>query len=100
MNTRKPSLSPTERAFRARLSTLLADLACPIPPALAAALEEHLYRVDGQGQVVRRAVIVHGCTKEGKVDARDVKLAVARRGKFVSDRVGHTFMPGTSEADE
>jgi hypothetical protein len=55
---------------------------------------------DGQGQVVRRAVIVHGCTKEGKVDARDVKLAVARRGKFVSDRVGHTFMPGTSEADE
>src|SRR2546429_10026539 len=45
---------------------------------------------DRHGRVLRTAVIVHGCTKEGKVDARDIKLAVARRELFLSDRAGHT----------
>lgn len=42
-------LSPAERTFRARLVDVLADLACPLPSALAAALDEHLYRHDAQG---------------------------------------------------
>jgi hypothetical protein len=48
---------------------------------------------DRQGRVLRRAVMVHGCTKEGKVDARDVKLAVARRRQFLADRAGYTYEP-------
>jgi len=49
---------------------------------------------DKQGRVLRRAVIVHGCTKEGKVDARDINLAVARRRLFLADRARHTHVPG------
>ena len=49
---------------------------------------------DREGGVLRRAVIVHGCTKEGKVDVRDIKLAVARRRLFLADRAGHTYVRG------
>ena len=49
---------------------------------------------DREGGVRRRAVIVHGCTKEGKVDARDIKLAAARRKLFLADRAGHTYGRG------
>jgi hypothetical protein len=50
---------------------------------------------DRQGRVLRRAVIVHGCTKEGKVDGRDINLAVARRSRFLADRAGHTYLSGS-----
>ena len=41
----------------------------------------------------RRAVIVHGCTKEGKVGRADLRLAATRRGRFLVDRAAHTFVP-------
>lgn len=43
------SASTKELLFRTRLSAVLADFACPLPPALAAALEDHLYRHDNAG---------------------------------------------------
>jgi hypothetical protein len=52
-----------------------------------------------RGRVLRRSVIVHGCTKEGKVDPRDIKLAVARRARFRADRAAHTYVPAP-DADE
>src|SRR4051812_2518278 len=37
----------------------------------------------------RRAVIVHGCTKEGKVPAADLNLAIIRRRQFLANRAAH-----------
>src|SRR5438067_13018164 len=37
------------------------------------------------GRIIQRsAVIAHGCTKEGRVDPRDIDLAIARRKMYVS----------------
>jgi hypothetical protein len=41
----------------------------------------------------RRAVIVHGCTKEGKVGRADLRLAAIRRAQYLADRTAHTFVP-------
>jgi hypothetical protein len=50
--------------------------------------------VDSQTRrMVRRAVIAHGCTKEGRVDPRDINIAVKRRSLYLSNRVAHTYMP-------
>src|SRR6476661_598166 len=48
----------------------------------------------------RRAVIAHGCTKEAKVAARDIDLAVARRRSYLADRAAHTYVPPPPKADE
>lgn len=46
------------------------------------------------GRIVRRrAMIVHGCTKEGKVGRGDLRLAATRRKLFLADRTAHTFVP-------
>lgn len=40
----------------------------------------------------RRAVIAHGCTKEGQVPAREIDLALARRSLYVANRPAHTYL--------
>jgi hypothetical protein len=48
---------------------------------------------DKAGNVVqRRAVIVHGCTKEGKVDTSDIATAIARRKRYLTNRASHTYV--------
>ena len=43
--------------------------------------------IAGGGQVIaRRAIIVHGCTKEARVSSRDLELAIRRRATFRSAR--------------
>jgi hypothetical protein len=37
------------------------------------------------------AVLVHGCTKQGAVAARDIALAVERKEKFAADPARHTY---------
>ena len=46
--------------------------------------------------VRRRAIIAHGCTKEGRVAARDIDVAVARRQKYMANPAAHTYEPGKS----
>jgi len=41
----------------------------------------------------RRAVIVHGCTKEGAVPTADINLALRRRSQFFQNRAAHTYVP-------
>jgi hypothetical protein len=41
----------------------------------------------------RRAVILHGCTKEGRVPNRDIDLAVTRRDRYRVNRTVHTYVP-------
>jgi hypothetical protein len=46
------------------------------------------------GKVMRRrAVIAHGCTKEGRVDATDINLAIRRRNHYLANRRAHTYLP-------
>ena len=48
------------------------------------------------GRIIqRRVVVAHGCTKEGKVGAADIDLAVNRRRSFIADRAAHTYFPPT-----
>jgi hypothetical protein len=49
--------------------------------------------VKGGRVVRRRAVIVHGCTKERAVAARDINIALARRTRYLSDRAEHSYVP-------
>ena len=49
--------------------------------------------VTGAQVIRRRAVIVHGCTKERAVAARDINMALARRKMYLADRAGHTYVP-------
>lgn len=48
--------------------------------------------------VQRRVVVAHGCTKEGKVDASDINVAVNRRRKYLAERKAHTYVPPTNDA--
>ncbi|HSV16354.1 MAG TPA: type II toxin-antitoxin system RelE/ParE family toxin [Tepidisphaeraceae bacterium] len=41
----------------------------------------------------RRAVIAHGCTKKGRVDATDIDLAIRRRTNYLANRRDHTYVP-------
>jgi hypothetical protein len=50
-------------------------------------------REEKSGKTVRRAVIAHGCTKEGGVRSADIDLAVKRRKRYTANRAGHTFVP-------
>jgi hypothetical protein len=46
-----------------------------------------LYFFDGG----RIAVVAQGCTKEAEVDPADIRRAAARREKYLSDPVSHTY---------
>ena len=39
------------------------------------------------------SVLLHGCTKEGSVDDRDIDLAVRRLAQFSRKPAAHTFEP-------
>ena len=45
------------------------------------------------GRVIRRAVVVQGCTKEGRVDVSDVNIAIRRRANYLPNRRNHTYLP-------
>jgi hypothetical protein len=40
----------------------------------------------------RRAVIAHGCTKEGRVADRDIDIAIRRRQQYLTNRAAHTYV--------
>jgi len=44
------------------------------------------------GRTIRRAVVAHGCVKEGSVDPRDIDLAIARRKAYRADRLAHSYV--------
>jgi len=49
---------------------------------------------DNSGRIhLRRAVIAHGCMKEGRVEKRDIDVAAARRKKYLANRAAHTYDP-------
>jgi hypothetical protein len=55
---------------------------------------------DRAGRVtLRRAVIAHGCTKEGRVEARDIDLAAKRRKQYLANRAAHTYEPPGADED-
>ena len=49
---------------------------------------------DNSGRMTqRRAVVVHGCMKEGAVAAADVNLALRRRSAYIANHAAHTYVP-------
>lgn len=67
----------------------------------AAPLRDGIYELRARHQSVNyrllyffadaKAVLAHGCTKEGAVESADINRAIAYRNRFIADPVSHMY---------